>query len=346
MSMLQIHAAALQSTPTAYHEFLLKYKPNESVVYGFVEGKEDPMFYRGLIEQALPKGWEIELIKAGNRDTVLKSHADFDWARYSTKQICFFIDRDLTDFIGPKPAPIDNIYITDGYSIENEALNFGTYRRLLEEVFNLSSLAAPDVEKLRLTFNRNIEVFREALSPVMAEIILWRQAGLRPNLNNIDVRALFEFVNGDARIRAAYTTPDQRAAHAAQCVGLPASPAATRQAMEIDFLKLQAAERFVRGKYALWFVVESATRIHESIHVVLPAFNAPPKLKTTIGTGNAMLFVAPRLRCPESLREFIARTFLAFASPPVAEAAVRKPSWAQRLRAFLGRFSLRDARQG
>ena len=346
MSMLQIHAVALQSTQTAYHEFLLKYRPNETVVYGFVEGKEDPMFYRGLIEQALPKGWEIELIKAGNRDTVLKSHADFDWSRYSAKRICFFIDRDLTDFLGPKSTPAENIYITDGYSIENEALYFGTFRRLLEEVFNLSNLAAPDVEKLRQTFDRNIEVFREALSPVMAEIILWRQAGLRANLNNIDVRALFEFVNGEARIRAAYATPDQRAAHAAQCVGFSASPAAARQAMEIHFLKLQAAERFVRGKYALWFVVESATRIHESIHVVLPAFNAPPKLKTTIGSGNAMLFVAPRLRCPESLREFLARTFVAFAVPPTAAAAVRKLGWAQRLRAFFGRFSLGDAQQG
>lgn len=346
MNMLQLHAAALQSPSTAYHEFLLKYKPNESIVYGFVEGKEDPMFYRGLIEQALPQGWEIELIQAGNRNNVLQSHAGFDWSKFSRKRICFFVDRDLTEFVGEKSTPSDNIYITDGYSIENEALTFGTYRRLLEEVFNIADIGVQDAEKLRHTFERNLAVFREALGPVMAEIILWRQAGLRPNLNNIDIRQIFEFVNGDARIKSAYATSDLRAAHAALCVGLPQSPKATRGASEANFLSFAQAERFIRGKYALWFLVESATKAHESIQVLLPTFRLPPKVKISIGAKNAMVVVAPRLRCPETLRAFISQTFLAFISPPADAAATVKPTWMSRMLDFFRNLFLRTMRHG
>lgn len=346
MNMLQQHAAALQSTSTAYHEFLLRYKPSESIVYGFVEGKEDPMFYRGLIEQALPKGWEIELIQAGNRSNVLQSHAEFDWSRYSKERICFFVDRDLTEFVGPKSTPSSNIYITDGYSIENEALNFGTYRRLLEEIFNISNIGVQDAETLRRTFDKNLQVFREALCPIMAEVILLRQAGHRPILDNIDIRAIFEFVNGDARIKNVYSSADQRAAHAAQCVGLPPSSILARGAMEVSFLKLEQAERFIRGKYALWFLVESATKAHESIHVLLPSFQSPPKVKISIGAKNAMVVVAPRLRCPDSLRMFIAQTFLTFISPSATAASALKPSWMSRIRAFLKNMFLGTVRQG
>ena len=313
--MLQLHAAALQSTSTAYHEFLLKYKPNEAIVYGFVEGKEDPMFYRGLIEQALPQGWEVELIPAGNRDSVLKSHSEFDWNRYPSKRICFFVDRDLTDFLGANSNPIDNLYITDGYSIENEALTFGTYKRILQEVFNITTLTQQDVEKLKQLFDSNIKVFLDALAPVMAEIVSAQRSGLRPTLDDIEVKALFDFVNGRAQIKAAYATADSRAAFAAQCVGLPASPPLSRSSIEAEFLRLPRAESFVRGKYAIWFLVESSSKAHQSIGSIISTYSISPKMKVSIGQKNAMVLLAPRLRCPETLRKFLAATFVSFARP-------------------------------
>ncbi|WP_206429934.1 DUF4435 domain-containing protein [Ralstonia solanacearum] len=100
--MLNIHLTAMQGTATVYHEFLLRYKPNERLVYGLVEGKEDPMFYRGIIEQALPKDWDVVLIPAGSRGEVLNAYGAFDWKRFSQQRICFFVDRDLTEFVGEK----------------------------------------------------------------------------------------------------------------------------------------------------------------------------------------------------------------------------------------------------
>lgn len=315
MDMLQLHAEALQSTATAYHEFLLRYRASHSVVYGFVEGKEDPMFYRGLIEQALPAGWEVELIPSGNRDNVLSSLAEFDWTKYSKKRICFFVDRDLTEFVGTKNQAIENLYITDNYSIENEAMTFGTYRRILEEVFNIGGLKPADVEKLKDIFDKNLSLFQKCLHPIMAQIIIWQRAGLRPTLNDIDIRPLFEFTEGLAKISPAFLASNSRAAHAAGCVGLAPSPEGDRLAVESEFEEKQGLTRFIRGKYTLWFLVESVTKAHQSVHKLFPAFTAPPKVRISLGQKNAMVVVAPRVRCPQSLKEFFSSGFVAFCSP-------------------------------
>lgn len=92
MTMLAIHADAISSKITSYHEFLLRYSETAKVVYGFVEGKEDPCFYRGLIESLLPKDWNIELWSAGNKDRVYGIHDAIDWRRFKKSRICFFVD--------------------------------------------------------------------------------------------------------------------------------------------------------------------------------------------------------------------------------------------------------------
>jgi hypothetical protein len=58
-SMLEVHNQALEDVDEAYHEFLFSYQKNARWVYGFVEGKDDPVFYRHLIQSQLPEEWSI-----------------------------------------------------------------------------------------------------------------------------------------------------------------------------------------------------------------------------------------------------------------------------------------------
>lgn len=343
MDMLKLHEEALQSTSTAYHEFLLRYKPSKAIVYGFVEGKDDPMFYRGLIEQALPADWEVELIPSGNRDAVLQSMKEFDWDRYSKQRICFFVDRDLTDFVGTKAQECENLYITDGYSIENHAMAFGTFHRMLLEVFGVSNLKPADVERLEAIYSANLSVFREALLPVMAQIIEWRRTGARPTLNDIDIRAFFEFAGGRAKIRPCFAPADSRVTHAAQCVNLSAMPPNDRLVIEEEFKQREGLEKFIRGKYCLWFFIESLTQVHLSIASIVPAYKEPPKVKATIGQKNAMVILGPRVRCPESLRRFLANGFVAFCSLTTCASSAeveQPPGFFERLVRRLRRLAL------
>jgi len=340
--MLDAHLQAMQSTATVYHEFLLRYKPNEKLVYGLVEGKEDPMFYRGLIEQSLPEGWDVVLIPAGNRDAVLNAYGDFDWTRFSPQSICFFVDRDLTEFIGRKAPDLTNLYVTDNYSIESELAQFGVFRRVMEEVYNLNNLTPSDIDKIRVLFETNTTVFREALSSVMAQIIIWQRAGERPTLNDIRVKDYFKFDLGRLQLLPEFVDWKARVKHAATCLGLAASDPAHIATCENEFRAKDGIERFVRGKYYLWFFLECATAIHTDIASIIGSKTAPPRLKVSVGPKNAMIFVAPRMRCPESLRLFLKRTFVTLASPPgttTQRNGGKLPNFVWRLLAHVRRLS-------
>ncbi|MDO3514865.1 DUF4435 domain-containing protein [Ralstonia pseudosolanacearum] len=314
MSMLDIHTQAMQGTATVYHEFLLRYKKNERFVYGLVEGKEDPMFYRGIIEQALPKDWDAILIQAGDRDKVLNTYNDFDWDKFPPNRICFFVDRDLTEFVGKKTPVCSNLYVTDNYSIENELAQFCVFRRVIEEIYNINNLSQSDMEKIKSMFETNTMTFREALASVMAQIVIWRRAGERPTLNDIRVKDYFKFDTGRLQLLPNFVDWQARVKHAANCVGLPASDSTSIAACESEFRANKGLERFVRGKYYLWFFLECSSAIHADIASIVGKKTKPPKLNVSMGQKNAMIFVAPRMRCPDSLRSFLNQTFVSFAT--------------------------------
>jgi hypothetical protein len=309
MSMLQVHADALQRVSTAYHEFLLRYKASANVVYGIVEGKEDPMFYRGLIERQLPEGWEVELVPAGCKDNVLRAMESFDWTHFSPKRICFFVDRDLSDFIPDGMSYKDNVYVTDNYSIENDVVNAGVLKRLLIEVLNLGDLTPDEMNNIEQQFYSALGFFQESMTPIMAQIILWRRDGKKPCLNDIRPNDFFVFVDGNINLSTEFQSALSLLQHLGKCVNTQPSQQTELASAEAEFRQYQGPEKFVRGKYLLWFLVEFALEIHRSITKIIKRFTRSPKVKISIGTGNAMVVLAPRVRCPITLQEFLKRNY-------------------------------------
>lgn len=309
MSMLQIHAEALDGESAAYHEFLLRYKPNADVVYGIVEGKEDPMFYRGQIEHYLSEEWEVELIPAGRKDNVLKVLAIFNWERFSRKRICFFVDRDLSDFLQESPTTPVNLYITDNYSIENDVVNYGVLKRLLEEILNINNLNSQEENTIKERFLSALAFFQDAMLLIMVQVVLWKRNGMRPCLNNILPKDFFIFSEGKITLKDKFKIASSRLQHAAKCVNLPTSDQSELSKVENEFRQKNGAERFIRGKYLLWFLVEFAQEIHRSLPRLFARFPTSPKVRITIGTGNLMPMLAPRVRCPTSLQLFLVHTY-------------------------------------
>lgn len=311
MEMLQVHARALKDGSAAYHEFLLHYKANARVVYGIVEGKDDPMFYTGLIERQLSDGWEVRLVPAGCKENVLSALRMFDWTRFPRKRVCFFADRDLSDFLQEVSVKADNLYVTDNYSIENDAVNFHTFKRLLVEVMNISDLRPDEIEKVEKCFWEALAVFYDTMMPIMAQIIIWRRNGLQPQLNDMKLKEIFVFVNGAVQVNSSYDTVALRLQQAARC--LKVLPSSLDEVSGVTGeLRQRGGEKFIRGKYFLWFMVELALEIHRSITNICPRFTTTPKVRVSIGVANAMVVVAPRVRCPTSLQSFLNRTYDAF----------------------------------
>lgn len=321
MSMLDEHRMALETVNEAYHEFLLRYKSTDLSVYGFVEGKEDPSFYRSAIERFLPYNWTVELFVSGNRKKVLDTEAAFDWDRFSRQQIAFFIDQDLVHFLNPAIAYAPNVYVSDGYSIENSIVTKEVFIRLLQEVHNVIDWTEQERGLLSDHFDAQKGVFQEIMAPIMAQIAIWRRDAAKANLGNFDLGSVVAFRDGICEVRDGYASREARVDRLCTCVGADLSPTAELEQMEARFRDASGPANLTRGKYLIWFLAQLSNEVHARVANFVKAYPAPPKTRMTFGPANVMVIAAPRARIPDSLREFIESTYITFAAGRSAAAA-------------------------
>lgn len=314
MTMLEVHAAALSQIDEAYHEFLLRYDASKKSVYGFVEGKEDPSYYRSLGERFIPEDWSIEFLVSGNRRKVLDTEAAFDWSRFSRRQVAFFVDRDLVHFLNPGITHSENVYVTDGYSVENSIVTRDVFARLLEEVHNILDWTPQEREQMLDHFDQQLDAFQELLVPVMAQIAIWRRDGVKANLSNFDLGSVVRIADGQIASSPGREDADQKIARLCQCVGAEASSVGERNQMEHEFRASKGPSTLTRGKYLVWFLSAIANDCHQRINQFVQAYQNPPRPKLTLGVNNVMVVAAPRARSPNSLRIFIEQSFLSYIS--------------------------------
>ncbi|MGR9117585.1 MAG: hypothetical protein ACU85E_17715 [Gammaproteobacteria bacterium] len=182
----------------------------------------------------------------------------------------------------------------------------------MTEVLNLADLKPGEMEIIERRFSAALGFFQESMTPIMAQIILWRRAGKQPCLNDIRPRDYFVFVDGSIKLRDEFQSALSLLQHAGNRVNLDLSQQNELASVEEEFRQRYGAEKFVRGKYLLWLLVEFALEVHRSITQVVQRITKPPKVRISIGPGNAMVVLAPRVRCPGTLQEFIERNYVKY----------------------------------
>ena len=313
MTMLDILNRALESIDENYHNFLLRYKAAAKIVYGFVEGKDDPSLYKSAIDSRIPSDWQVDLLRAGNKDRVIRTYNSFDWSRFPAKRIAFFVDRDLDEFVGTPVPNAQNIYITDSYSIENIVVDEDVYMRMISEIGNITECELSEEATLRENFRTDFNFFVNSMISVMGQILVWRSLSARVNLTNIDLRPIYSFKDGRIYHQEGFDDDAARIQHCATCLSIPASPK-----LEVD----KACERLrrhavhwhglIRGKYVMWFFAQYFNSVHQNINLFCKGHQKQPKMRFAVGAGNMMLIAGPRTRAPQSLAEFIQNNFRSY----------------------------------
>lgn len=312
VSMLDVHADAIREVLPIYHEFIAKYKRSTRLIYGFVEGKDDPSFYHGFIDHMLPSEWDVDIYPVGNKDKVIGLYEVFDWERFPKSRILFFVDRDLSAFLAQKLPRKRNMYITDNYSIENDIVNKSTCKRVLREVCNLSALSTDEMGRMLDMFDTELERFRKELIPIMCWIIHWRRRGFKPSFNDIRMNHLFRLDSGRLDI-----LPSPKGAKGymeyihSQC-SISFDPKADLTAIQSEFIANGGTTKFIRGKYELWFLVKFVLSVHQSIPRLSAVLTVSPPMRVSLGDSNAVILIAPRARMPESLRRFLKKTCVTY----------------------------------
>lgn len=147
------------------------------------EGLEDLPYYETIFNRTINTGFASVIAKGkdqvlGLREILLRNN-DPD------ENVRFFIDHDFDGLKGHVPG--DDIYVTDGYSIENHLVTNDILHSLLGSEFKCTAEGEYDaIEKISALFDSFLERFFEIMRPVNQAIFYARTHGVE--LSNIEDR--------------------------------------------------------------------------------------------------------------------------------------------------------------
>ncbi len=312
MSMISIHKSALEEIIVPYHFFLTAQTKDAKKLFGFVEGINDISYYNNHISRVI-KDYELILIEAGepgNKSKVLQLIDIIDWNRYPEKQTAFFVDRDLDDFFnGQKDRA--NLYITDDCSIENSIVSTYTLNRVIKELCNIN-LYEKENEKLFQLFLCGVNELAKAVSLISAAYIWLQRKGDKPSFNCIEIKDVLcmEKCNVKTMNSTDIVSYIERKWNTKIMIDEVLS-------VEVEFQDKNIDLRYIRGKYLMWYFVNFINNFHESCQEYFPRLSKPRSIRK-LDVNNAINDLGVRSKTPETLVDFISRTYLMFISEACA----------------------------
>lgn len=281
-------------------------KYNNETCYGFVEGKDDPSYYRRIINNKLPTNCFIILYPCDGKDNVHYIHKQIDWRTFSKNRIVFFMDRDLSCILNDKNIINDkNVYITDKYSIENDIVSRETLESIMRDLLGFASTDRSEIDKVIEMFERQKIEFEKIMMYLMANIIMWKRNKISPaNYNNVKIKSFISIQKGevllqksvDDLIKQFYKQSNVSFNHYNETI-------LNRTISEIYDKRI--SKKIVRGKYLSEFFILFCNSIHKDC--IALGINKTHQGRP-LNSRDIMETIAPRSRPPRTLNVFISNT--------------------------------------
>ena len=296
-----------------FHEFLVEYKQNSKIIYYFVEGKDDPHFYNRAIDNEIPTGWDKRFFIANGRDNVLFLFAALQ-SRINVHQVLFFVDRDLSDPLSEELPQADNLYITDGYSIENSICNVKTLKNVLSEVFEFHNATPDNWDIICSTYEKLFDDFIKIITPVMAYILFLRseEKQLCLNLNNFSAKVLFSIDNNFKLIDKSCSNTDKYKLLEEKC-GFKNCRNNYIETVWINKISMSNRNNnCIRGKFLSCFFAVFCLKLYDNYKTLINNPNLKPSCSQTFSDSNPLCVISPRCPIPETLRDFLQKNIAEF----------------------------------
>lgn len=298
---------ALRQAPTTpqakLNTFLAVFRPDGKNIAAFLEGRDDPAFFRFHLESTTrTRRLGLDFYVLGNKSEVLEARK-FIGSRYpNNPRVLFFVDKDHDDLLGaPVGAVTDGtLFVTQGYAIENYLVSEETVRVVLMDLWGLDS-SNPAVPVACSQFLAAINQFYVSVQPWMAWLLAARRRGLRPSADNLSLRKVCS-ITGLMTVSFNWPTDSaQRDNLFLITCGLTTGPTA----VEVETVERELAQippkKWVRGKAELAFLVLFLECLTSEAKLSAHC----PRQRTTIGAANAVEVLAARLPCPPDLDIFL-----------------------------------------
>lgn len=301
MNLLDYLRSAAKSETTVYTTFLQQYSKNNSAIHIFHEGKDDPSFYGNFLHSKVKKSQKIFYYQSKNKDKVYENYKKLNWSSYSRKRVLFFVDKDFQDILNIS-YPIDsNIFVTSYYSIENYLVDKYVFSRSLRELIGL------DNEKSNSTISKQfifgLKTFYNASLLLTAYILYHKKLGNPINLQNITISDMFRIDNDFVVKRKSkiLSLLDRKTG-----VSTINASKAIRELIN-ELKKINNPKKYTRGKFELSYMISCLNMTPDILNVGKVQGEKKYKCCVSISNGNAIQILAPRIKQPKEMKEFLDR---------------------------------------
>lgn len=286
-------------------------KKNKNKCYGFVEGKDDPSYYRRIIDNNLSDNCSVTLYPCDGKKNVKYIYNQLDWRIYSKRRIVFFMDRDLSPVIEDKDIVYDtNVYITENYSIENDILCKETLCAVMQDILGFSSIKEEEKILISKLFIEQKTIFETLMVPIMSNIIFWKRYHILPaNYNNLKIRDIVKITNG----KVGYTKSEQEAIeilYKESGVEWRYYNKKNVNQIKIEIKKDKLEDKITRGKYFATFFILLSNSIRDDYENI--GINKPNKRGRYLCDKDIFETIALRCRPPKSLKLFLKDTIMSY----------------------------------
>lgn len=305
MGILEQLDEAVKLPNVYYHRFLTSYKSDANDVYVFCEGDVDLSYYAEQVERIVPK-IIIHKFPVECKNNVLKIWEFIDWNNYKKNRVLFFIDRDLS-FWADEPQTYDsNVYITDGYSFENDAVTLHMFVKLLEDLYGFAHCSVEERNKIENLFKGKWKSFVEGSYNLMGYILYKYQCSHAHTAKRLDVRKCLDYSSDNIWKKV---IKDQ------------SSDEYIREQLGIAYIEIEVLNQykkrfleekehyFIRGKWCLEFMIGLMDYVLEQGDRYAPSLfdgkTKKPKKIVELTSRGAMAIIAPRMLPVTSLVAFL-----------------------------------------
>ena len=293
--------AAGTSKTAVLHEFLTHHDPKEERVHAFVEGYDDPVFYREALARHAGNR-KIYFYTCDGKARLYQVYQDVAARVGPYRHILFFSDKDLEDIIPEFYPKDDRIYVTDYYSIENYIVCWEAIERSCSDFVKVKHCGLP-VDMVSDRFDKELHKFHVLSVSIMAWIVCVRRAGLQANLNNIDLKHIFA-IDDSLHISRRHGI----LAYLCKVTSVPVKSIDWRSLRStMRELQTMNAKRFVRGKFEIWFLVQYLKKAIEHLTTAAQGQGGSLDVLVRISLTNVVALLAPRLPCPTSVDAFLSK---------------------------------------
>ncbi len=301
-----------RSRPVAVlQKFLVQYNPHSNRIHAFVEGTPDLAFYRNYLERYVAND-NLEMYSCEGKGNVYDTYENIVRRFPGCLHVLFFVDKDLDDITG-RAWPIDpRIYVTDAYSVENYLVNKDVIDRFVADFVKVKRVEF-DFKAICGDFEEMTYQFQRLVLPLMSWILIMRRAGARPNLNGIDLDKMFVFTGSGPKKRRFRNRVD----YLVNVTGVEENTQSWRQLLQTcDELSHIEPQRYIRGKFYAWFVLEFIRRLIAEIDNLARKLGGAVSVSAQLHESNCIQILVRGVAIPSSLKAFLNFHFANNASVP------------------------------